>query len=87
MRTAVVYACVKRKKRGFYRIDLELLCENPKDTREGEITEMHTRRLERDILENPSLWLWSHRRWKHSRPPVLNDERKTPFPAAREKQF
>ena len=66
----VVYACVKREKRGFYRIDLELLCENPKDTREGEITEMHTKRLERDILENPAFWLWSHRRWKHSRPPV-----------------
>jgi KDO2-lipid IV(A) lauroyltransferase len=26
------------------------------------------RRLERDIRNYPDLWLWTHRRWKHSRP-------------------
>jgi len=62
----VVYAKVSRPKRGFYEITLELLSENPKDTSEGEITEMHTKKLEKDIIENPAIWLWSHRRWKHS---------------------
>ena len=24
--------------------------------------------LEKMIRRNPSIWLWSHRRWKHKRP-------------------
>ncbi|MCB0786185.1 MAG: hypothetical protein KDC02_18495, partial [Flavobacteriales bacterium] len=35
---------------------------------EGEITEIHTRRLEADIRRSPEIWLWTHRRWKHRRP-------------------
>jgi KDO2-lipid IV(A) lauroyltransferase len=43
------------------------LTENPKDTAENEITEMHVRALEKAIIEHPDNWLWSHRRWKHKR--------------------
>jgi KDO2-lipid IV(A) lauroyltransferase len=64
----IVYATVKRVKRGEYVMYAELLCENPKATAEGEISEMHTRKLERDIIEQPEVWLWSHRRWKHKKP-------------------
>ncbi len=64
----IVYATVKRVKRGEYVMYAELLCENPKATSEGEISEMHTRKLERDIIEQPEVWLWSHRRWKHKKP-------------------
>jgi KDO2-lipid IV(A) lauroyltransferase len=39
-----------------------MLCENPAATADGEISEMHTRRLEKDILNQPEIWLWSHRR-------------------------
>jgi KDO2-lipid IV(A) lauroyltransferase len=46
-----------------------ILTENPDATTDGEISEMHTRRLEKDIIANPETWLWSHRRWKHKRPP------------------
>ncbi len=63
----VVYAHLKRIKRGFYEIDAEILCENPRSTAAGEISEMHTRKLERDIIAQPEVWLWSHRRWKHKR--------------------
>lgn len=63
----VVYATVKRVKRGYYELFAETLCENPKATAEGEISDMHTRMLERDIIAQPELWLWSHRRWKHKR--------------------
>lgn len=63
----VVYACIKRIKRGYYEMHAEVLCENPKDTKDGEISEMHTKRLEKDIIAQPEVWLWSHRRWKHKR--------------------
>ncbi|MDB4533332.1 lysophospholipid acyltransferase family protein [Vicingaceae bacterium] len=63
----VIYVSLNRVKRGHYKMDLELLCENPKDTQKGEISEIHTKRLEQDIKRQPEIWLWSHKRWKHQR--------------------
>lgn len=63
----VVYVSVKRVKRSYYHITAETLFENPAKTKEGEISEAHTRKLEKDIREQPEIWLWSHRRWKHRR--------------------
>ena len=64
----IVYVSIKQYKRGYYQMKAEMLCENPKDTSVGEISEMHTKRLEQDIIKQPEIWLWSHRRWKHKRP-------------------
>ena len=63
----VVFVELKRPQRGYYEIHGELLCEHPKDMPEGMITEIHTKRLEKAILSQPEIWLWSHRRWKHQR--------------------
>lgn len=63
----VVYVTIRLVKRGHYEVDAELVYDDPKSTKEGEITEMHTRRLEQDIKKQPEIWLWSHRRWKHKR--------------------
>jgi KDO2-lipid IV(A) lauroyltransferase len=68
MNFPIVYVSIKRHQRGRYEIFAETLFENPKNTADGEISEVHTRRLERDIREQPEIWLWSHRRWKHVRP-------------------
>jgi KDO2-lipid IV(A) lauroyltransferase len=64
----VIYITVKRPKRGFYTIHSTLLFDHPEQTSENEISEIHTRQLEKDIREQPEIWLWSHRRWKHKRP-------------------
>lgn len=65
----VVYISITQPKRGHYHMQVETLVSEPKSTAEGEITEIHARRLERDIVNYPHLWLWTHRRWKHRRPP------------------
>lgn len=64
----VVYASIKRIKRGIYNLSFELIERDPKSTNEGEISELHTKRLEKDIQSQPETWLWSHRRWKHKKP-------------------
>lgn len=63
----IVYVTINRVKRGYYEVDAEILVNEPKNTKEGEISELHTRQLEKDIKAQPEIWLWSHRRWKHKR--------------------
>ncbi len=64
----VIYLNNCKVKRGKYQIELELLTEQPTRCKPGEITELYTKRLEKQIIENPSYWLWSHRRWKINKP-------------------
>jgi len=64
----IVYITIKRLKRGYYDILAEILSEDAKYTADGKISELHTARLEKDIREQPEIWLWTHRRWKHKRP-------------------
>jgi KDO2-lipid IV(A) lauroyltransferase len=68
MNYPVVYITVKRLKRGYYKVYAEELFSDPKNTVTGEISQAHTRKLESDIQQQPEIWLWSHRRWKHKRP-------------------
>jgi Kdo2-lipid IVA lauroyltransferase/acyltransferase len=64
----VVYLNIKKVKRGNYHLSTTVITENPKENAEGEISELHTRHLEKNIQEQPYTWLWSHRRWKHKKP-------------------
>lgn len=64
----VVFMNIKRVRRGYYEVTPELLFSKPKETSENEISEAFMRRLEKEIILDPSIWLWSHRRWKHERP-------------------
>lgn len=63
----VLFCNVRKVARGRYEVDIELLCENPKDTKPFEITDMHVHALEKLIHEAPEYWLWSHRRWKYKK--------------------
>jgi KDO2-lipid IV(A) lauroyltransferase len=71
MNSPVVYVSVIKVKRGYYRVEASMLVENPSSESEGTITVSHTRQLEKDIVEQPATWLWSHKRWKHKRPQTV----------------
>lgn len=64
----VLYADAQRVKRGFYEITFEVLTENPKEMNPNDITTVYMKKLEKIIKEKPEDWLWSHKRWKHTKP-------------------
>jgi len=68
----VLFLHMKRKKRGMYGYSLEVIVDNPSETKPGEITHKYAKMIEAMILANPGDWLWSHKRWKHSRKPDNN---------------
>ena len=65
----VAFLEVRRTGRGRYVCRLEPLCDQPKDTAPNTLVEAYARRMEQNILADPAYWLWSHKRWKHQRPP------------------
>lgn len=64
----VFYCELRKEKRGYCKVEFDLVTETPKELPEGEITEIFARRLEQTIQREPAYWLWSHKRWKHKRP-------------------
>lgn len=63
----VIFIDLYREKRGHYAGELSLITDEAKSTAEHEITEAYIKKLEEAIRKRPDNWLWSHRRWKHSR--------------------
>jgi KDO2-lipid IV(A) lauroyltransferase len=64
----VIYGKISKIKRGFYQMEFELLTDEPSTQEYGEITEKHVRVLENQIQEVPQHWLWTHKRWKRTKP-------------------
>lgn len=60
----VVFAAIKKVRRGWYETHLQVMEEHPRNTPYGDITERMTHLIEAQILEEPQYWLWSHKRWK-----------------------
>lgn len=61
------YINVRRRHRGRYEATFELMTDQPNKMPEFWITEEYYRRLEANISQQPSYWLWTHRRWKRTR--------------------
>lgn len=61
----IFYIQVRVLKRGYYELDCVPLLENPATKNRHEITLLHARFLEQLIVNEPTYWLWSHKRWKH----------------------
>lgn len=76
---SVVCFSTRKKKRGYYEMELELITTQPKTLNWGEITEFHTRKLESEIRKYPEQWLWSHKRWKRELPEDLETLKKEQY--------
>src|SRR5690606_1383580 len=61
----VVFVDIRKVKRGYYKAELQLKFESPLQEPEGKITEAFAQFLEKNIREQPEVWVWSHKRWKH----------------------
>ena len=62
--SAVMYMDMYKLRRGHYRIVMRLITETPSRLPEMAITERYASLLQQTIRRNPSIWLWSHKRWK-----------------------
>jgi len=63
----VVYADITKLGRGEYRAKMIWVWRKIGDKIPGLITKRYAHLLERNILAYPTIWLWSHDRWKTSR--------------------
>ena len=64
----VVYGHISKTRRGRYVTHYELVTDAPRTLPEGAVVQRCIDLLEKDIIETPHQWLWSHKRWKHTRP-------------------
>jgi KDO2-lipid IV(A) lauroyltransferase len=69
----VVMMTTTRPKRGHYHFDYFLLSDDPKLLPDGELIRRYVRHLEKNIRLQPEIYLWSHRRWKHSWKPEYKE--------------
>ena len=65
---AVVFMDIQKVKRGYYEVEFTKLFDDASQTRQFEVTKAHVKFLEEIIRKKPEYWLWSHKRWKHTRP-------------------
>ena len=57
-----VYGSMKCVKRGYYEITLHPI--EPVEGEEFSYSKQFMRMLEKDIISQPHMWLWTHKRWK-----------------------
>jgi KDO2-lipid IV(A) lauroyltransferase len=62
---ALVFMRIRKLKRGYYETTFEKITTNPKDYKDYEISDKFMKLVENQIYDEPMLYLWSHRRWKH----------------------
>lgn len=63
--TITFYANFSKVKRGYYALKFYLITDDARNLKEGEITKRMIHFIEENIKEQPEIYLWTHRRWKH----------------------
>jgi KDO2-lipid IV(A) lauroyltransferase len=67
-RLPIMYASMRRIRRGFYEVELRPLWNGREITEPNAVTERYARACEIDVLRSPADWLWSYRRWRLKKP-------------------
>jgi len=73
--TVVLFLHSRKIKRGYYEAEFELVTDHARECPKFEITDKCTHLLEQQIIEHPEFWLWSHKRWKHKREKVVENDK------------
>jgi len=77
LESPVYFVSMKRERRGYYEVRLDVLAEPPyEDIDDAVIVERYARCLERAILDSPADWLWLQKKWKYAKP--ATDEKTYP---------
>jgi KDO2-lipid IV(A) lauroyltransferase len=71
LKQAVVFMDIQKVRRGYYEVEFTKLFDDASQTEEFEVTKTHVKFLEKIIRKRPEFWLWSHKRWKHTRPEYI----------------
>ena len=65
-RIPILFAYTRRVAPGRYEVVLEEIYDGKEEVAKNEITQRYATRLQDMIREQPELWMWSHKRWKHT---------------------
>lgn len=60
----VLFLRVKKLKRGHYEATFELLSDDVQSVPDYEISDAFMKKVEKQILDAPEYYLWTHKRWK-----------------------
>lgn len=62
----MIYVKVEKVKRGYYECTIVPLTDSPRDYKDFELTRLYLNEVEKQILETPEYYFWTHKRWKHA---------------------
>jgi len=69
LESPVYFVSMKRERRGYYTVRLDVLAEPPyEDIDDAIVVERYARCLERAIVDSPADWLWLQKKWKYAKP-------------------
>lgn len=63
----VINYVAKKIKRGYYKTTFELITDEPQKFENYQVTDLFYNTLEKNILDQPQYYLWTHKRFKHSK--------------------
>lgn len=66
-KAAIVFAGIKWVKRGYYEVMLEVITKDASTVPEHDIIKKYAAFMEQQLREQPSNWMWTHKRWKHKK--------------------
>jgi|WetSurSiteA1Bulk_404760.scaffolds.fasta_scaffold01565_3 Kdo2-lipid IVA lauroyltransferase/acyltransferase len=65
---AIVFMDIQKVSRGYYEVTFKKLFDDASLTQENEVTLACVNEMEEEIRRRPEFWLWSHKRFKYTKP-------------------